>query len=41
MAQSAKLRQDKEEEGGLVESKVGLGSQGKGTIYAKALWQEE
>ena len=38
MAQSAKLRQEKEEEGGLVESKVGLGSQGKGTIHQHQEW---
>lgn len=32
-----KLRQEKEEEGGLVESKVGPGSQGTGMTCAKAL----
>lgn len=41
VAQLVKLSQEKEEEGGLVESKVGSGSQGKGTTHAKALWQEE
>lgn len=41
VTQLGKLRQEKEEEGGLVEGTVGSGSQGQGTIHAKALWQEE